>query len=56
MSRYRVWVRLEAEYDDIEADSEEQAFINASDDAMFGADWQYEVELLEEDEVEEEEA
>lgn len=54
MSRYRVWVRLEAEYDNIEADNEEEAFINASDDAMSGADWQYDVELLEEDESEEE--
>ena len=53
MSRYRVWVRLEAEYDNIEADSEEEAFINASDDAMSGADWQYDVELLEGDGAEE---
>lgn len=54
MSRYKVWVRLEAEYDDIEADSEEEAFIIASEYAMDGADWQWDVELLEEDEAEDE--
>jgi len=54
MSRYKVWVRLEAEYDDIEADSEEEAFIIASEYAMGGADWQQDVELLEGDEAEEE--
>jgi len=53
MSRYKVWVRLEAEYDDIEADSEEEAFIIASEYAMDGADWQRDVELLEGDETEE---
>ena len=53
MSRYRVWVRLETEYDDVEADNEEEAFIIASDDAMAGACWQYDVELLEENEAEE---
>lgn len=54
MSRYRVWVRLEAEYDDVEADNEEEAFIIASEDAMAGACWQRSVELWEADEVEEE--
>ena len=54
MSRYRVWVRLETEYDDVEADNEEEAFIIASEDAMAGTCWQYNVELLEEDEAEEE--
>lgn len=39
MSRYKVWVRLEAEYDDVEADNEEEAFIIASEDAMAGACW-----------------
>lgn len=53
MSRYKVWVRLEAEYDDIEADSEEEAFIIASDDAMAGACWQRDVKLFEADEAEE---
>ena len=45
---YKVWVCLEAEYDDIEADSEEEAFVIASDAAMSGADWDYRVELVEE--------
>ena len=46
MNKYKVWVCLEAEYDDIEADSENEAFIIASDAAMGGADWQYDVEDL----------
>lgn len=54
MSRYKVWVRLEAEYDDVEADNEEEAFIIASEDAMAGACWQRNVELFEDDEAEEE--
>ena len=36
---YRVWVCLEAEYDDIEADREAEAFEIASDAAMAGASW-----------------
>lgn len=40
MAKYRVWVRLEAEYDDIEADSEEEAFEIASDCAMGGGSWE----------------
>ena len=41
--KYEVWVRLEAEYDDIEADSEDEAFEIASDAAMSGGTWQWEV-------------
>ena len=37
---YKVWVRLEEEYDDIEAETEEEAFIIASDLAMEGGTWQ----------------
>lgn len=55
MAKYRVWVRLEAEFDDIEADSEEEAFIIASDDAMGGSGWQWNAELIEEEEEEEDE-
>lgn len=40
---YKVWVCLEAEYDDIEADSEEEAFLIASDAAMSGGSWDYRV-------------
>lgn len=38
---YHVWVRLECEYDDIEADSEEEAFQIASDAAMSGGSWDW---------------
>lgn len=41
---YKVWVCLEAEYDDIEADSEEEAFLIASDAAMSGASWESRIE------------
>lgn len=52
MAKYRVWVCLEAEYNDIEADNEEEAFIEASDCAMSGGDWQYRVEKIDDDEEE----
>lgn len=48
MSIYKVWVCLEAEYDDIEADSEEEAFQIASDAAMSGGSWECEVSPAEE--------
>ena len=41
--KYRVWVRLEGEYDDIEADTPDEAFVIASDAAMSGGDWEYSV-------------
>lgn len=41
---YKVWVCLEAEYDDIEADSEDEAFLIASEAAMGGGDWSYRIE------------
>jgi len=47
MAIYKVWVRLENEYDDIEADSEEEAFHIASDAAMNGGSWEYYVEKVE---------
>ena len=47
MAIYKVWVRLECEYDDIEADSEEEAFQIASDAAMNGGPWDYQVEEVE---------
>lgn len=37
---YKVWVCLEAEYDDIEADSEEEAFQIASYAAMSCGSWE----------------
>lgn len=48
-NKYRVWVRLEEEYDDIIAEDEEDAFIQASDFAMDGGTWEKEIELIEED-------
>ena len=53
MSIYKVWVKLEEEYDDIEADSEEEAFEIASEYAMSGGSWQKLVELVAESEEEE---
>ena len=47
---YKVWVCLEAEYDDIEAGSEEEAFLIASEAAMGGGDWSFRVEKQWEDE------
>lgn len=38
---YEVWVRLECEYDDIEAESEEEAVQIASDAAMNGGSWDF---------------
>ena len=37
---YKVWVCLEEEHDDIEADSEEEAFQIASDAAIAGGSWE----------------
>ena len=50
MAKWRVWVCLEAEYDDIEAETEEEAFLVASDAAMSGASWDYSAERIEEGE------
>ena len=52
MPKYRVWVCLECEYNDIEADNEEEAFIIASDAAMGGGSWAWNVEEIEDEEVE----
>ena len=46
---YKVWVSLEEEYDDIEADSEEEAFLIASEAAMSGGSWQCQVQRMKED-------
>lgn len=52
MAIYKVWVRLECEYDDIEAESEEEAFHIASDAAMGGGTWDYFVEEVEDEDGE----
>ena len=46
--KYKVWVKLEQEYDDIEAESEEEAYEIASDLAMQGGDWEYTVKEISE--------
>ena len=53
MKRYKVWVQLSAEYDDIEAENEDEAFIIASDYAMGGGNWESYIEEIEEDSDEE---
>lgn len=52
MAKYKVWVCLEETYDDIEADSEEEAFQIASDAAMEGGCWRWNAELIEANEKE----
>lgn len=52
MNRYKVHVILEAEYDDIYADNEEDAFIQASDAAMDGGCWACDVEEIEDGDAE----
>lgn len=49
MSLYNVYVRLEGNYSNIEAENEDEAFIIASDFAMEGGDWQYDIELVGDD-------
>ena len=49
--KYHVWCRLEIEEWDVEADSEEDAFIQVSDGAMAGGSWDYIVKPMEGDET-----
>lgn len=46
-NKYKVFVRLEGDYT-IVADDEDDAFVIASDFAMRGSDWEYDVDLIEE--------
>lgn len=46
MAIYKVWVCLECEYDDIEAENEEEAFLIASEAAMGGGSWQWTVDEI----------
>ena len=41
---YKVWVCLEAEYDDIEAENADEAFQIATEAAMSGGSWDCVVE------------
>lgn len=52
MQKYKVHVCLEETYT-IDAENEEDAFIQASDFAMMGGCWDYEVEEIEDEEIEE---
>jgi len=52
MALYKVWVCLENEYDDIEADSEEEAFLIASEAAINGASWEWTVKKIEDEQWE----
>lgn len=53
MKKYRIRVCLECEYDDIEAENEEDAFLQASEYAMSGGSWSW--DILDEEEIEESE-
>ena len=53
MAKYKVWVRLENEYNDIEADSAEEAFEIASESAMQGGCWEWYTKLVEEEDEDE---
>ena len=47
---YKVWVCLDAEYDNIEADNEEEAFQIASKAAISGGLWEWTITPANEDE------
>ena len=47
MNKYRVQVQIDEEYDDIEANSEDEAVDKALDLATNGGSWSVEVELVE---------
>lgn len=56
MPKYRMTVTLEMT-DDVEADSPEEAFLELSNDAMAGGSWDWNYELIddeEDNEIEEE--
>ena len=52
MNKYRIRVVLDEEYDDIEAENEEEAFLQASDYAMMGGSWSW--QIISEEEIEDE--
>jgi hypothetical protein len=49
MPLYRVLVRLEGEYDDIEAEDEDDAILQASESAIEDANWKWYVEEIEDE-------
>ena len=51
MKRYKVWVRLEVMFDKdeaIEAETEDEAFLEASNMAITGGAWDWDAEEMEE--------
>lgn len=50
MKKYKVYVCLEETYDDIEAESEDEAFLIASELAMQGGSWVKDIEDVSKDE------
>lgn len=46
MPKYRVWVCLECEYDNIEAEDEDEAVLSASEYAIEDANWKWFVEEI----------
>lgn len=53
MKKYKVWVRLEELEGVYEAESPEDAFLQASEDAMAGCGWEKHIEEIQDDEEEE---
>lgn len=51
VSRYLMTVKLEIT-DEVEADTPEEAFMILSNDAMAGGDWDYNYEIIDDDESE----
>ena len=52
MKHYQVYACLEGTIE-VDAESEEDAFIQASDALMYGGDWQHDVTCLDSDDEEE---
>lgn len=49
MKKYKVWVCLECTYNDIEADDEDDAILQASESAIEDANWKWYVEEIEDE-------
>ena len=48
--KYNVHVKLDCSYDNVEAESKEEAFEIVSDSAIAGGAWNYHVEKIEDEE------
>lgn len=49
MPKYRVWICLECEYDEIEAENEEEAILSASENVIEDANWKWFIEEIEDE-------